>query len=105
MVLNTSPVRRQDNNNKNIVRDVNGSDSASFPWNINGLVRKLTDTDFINLVSSYDIMLLNETWISKNDNINLDIQGYTSEHLFGNKSTGTKKDDIVAESRSTIKTS
>ena len=36
-------------------------------------------------------MLLNETWISKNDNINLDIQGYTSEHLFGNKSIGTKK--------------
>ena len=66
-------------------------------------MRELTDTDFINFVSSYDIVLLNETWISKNDNINLDIQGYTSEHLFGNKSTGTKKGRYSGESRSNIK--
>ena len=36
-------------------------------------------------------MLLNETWISNNDHLNLDIRGYTSEHIFGNKSIGTRK--------------
>ena len=36
-------------------------------------------------------MLLNETWISNNDHLNLDIGGYISEHIFGNKSIGTRK--------------
>ena len=60
-------------------------------WNVNGLARKLCDTDFIEIVQSHDIIILTETWISKNSNINLDIKGYCCDHLFGNKSKHTKK--------------
>ena len=47
--------------------------------------------DFINYVSSYDVLLLCETWISKKHTSNLNIEGYECFHLFGNKSVGTKK--------------
>ena len=36
-------------------------------------------------------MFLSETWISKNDSINLDIEGYLSTHISGNKSQRTRK--------------
>jgi hypothetical protein len=45
----------------------------------------------LEYVNKFDIVFLNETWISQNDNINLDIPGYCSEHLFGNKSKNTNK--------------
>ena len=37
------------------------------------------------------MILLSETWISNSENLNLDIEGYSCEHIFGNKSRGTKK--------------
>ena len=37
------------------------------------------------------MLLLSETWIGKSENSNLDIEGYSCEHIFGNKSRGTKK--------------
>lgn len=54
-------------------------------------MRKLSDVDFINYITEYDIILLNETWLTKKDNFNFEIQGYTCEHIFGNKSAGAKK--------------
>ena len=60
-------------------------------WNVNGLKRKLGDYDFLEYISSYDLIFLSETWISNKDNINSDINGYNSEHLFGNKSKNTTK--------------
>ena len=36
-------------------------------------------------------MFLNETWISSIENINLELNGYCSEHIPGNKSKNTKK--------------
>lgn len=60
-------------------------------WNVNGLLRKLTDLEFINYVQNYDILLLSETWLTKKDHLNFDINGYISEHIFGNKSAGVKK--------------
>ena len=38
------------------------------------------------------MLLLSETWIGNSENTNLDIEGYSCEHIFGNKSRGTKKD-------------
>lgn len=54
-------------------------------------MRKLSDVDFINYVQSYDVIFLTETWLTKTVNFNCDIQGYTCEHIFGNKSAGVKK--------------
>ena len=45
-------------------------------WNIQGLVTKLNDDDFISLINNYDLILLTETWTSKISNI--DINGYES---------------------------
>ena len=56
-----------------------------------GLKRKLTDTDFINYISSFDIIFLGETWLSKNDSTNFDIEGYCCDHVFASKSLGTTK--------------
>jgi hypothetical protein len=58
---------------------------------VNGLARKLSDTDFLNIINKHDIIILTETWISKNTNMNLEITGFESEHLHGNKSYNTNK--------------
>ena len=60
-------------------------------WNINGLKRKLGDVDFLRFVNSYDVILFSETWLSKSEYTNLDIDGYSCDHIHGNKSRGTKK--------------
>ena len=54
-------------------------------------MRKLADVEFIQYVNNFDILLFNETWLTKNDFLSLDIQGYCCEHIFGNKSAGVKK--------------
>ena len=58
---------------------------------MNGLKRKLCDPDFLEFLNNYDIIFLCETWLAKTDDLNLDINGFESEHLFGNKSKNTKK--------------
>ena len=40
-------------------------------WNNNGLKSKLNDFDFLNFISSYDIVLLTETWTSKFSNLKI----------------------------------
>ena len=55
-------------------------------WNVNGLVRKLSDTDFLDIVNNYDIVIFTETWISPNTHYNLDIKGFISNHIYGKKS-------------------
>lgn len=54
-------------------------------------MRKLADVDFIQYVNNFDILVFNETWLTKNEFLSLDIQGYCCEHIFGNKSAGVKK--------------
>lgn len=51
----------------------------------------MIDPDFLQLLNKYDIVLLNETWLSNTESINLDIDGCTSEHSVGNKSRNTVK--------------
>ena len=45
----------------------------------------------MDLINSYEIILLGETWISKKHCIDLEINGYQSEHVFGQKSHGVTK--------------
>jgi exonuclease III len=58
---------------------------------VNGLARKLPDPDFIETLQTYDIVLLSETWLSENTHLNLDIQGFVSHHLYGNKTNNTRR--------------
>ena len=60
-------------------------------WNVFGLKRKLGDLDFINYISNYDIVFLSETWIKKDDQTNLEIKGFTSEHIYGKKYSKAKR--------------
>jgi hypothetical protein len=54
-------------------------------WNVHGLKSKLCDSDFISLVSSYDVFFLTETWTNRNDPYCLDIVGYECDHVYGRK--------------------
>ena len=47
------------------------------------------DEDFVNYISNYDLIFLNETWIPKNENLNFDIPGNCCELIAGNKSRNT----------------
>ena len=49
------------------------------------------DEDFVNYISNYDLIFLNETWIPKNETLNFDIPGYCCELIAGNKSRNTSK--------------
>ena len=60
-------------------------------WNINGLSRKLSDVDFIQLINSYDIILLSETWISDKHILNLEINDFERFYIYGQKTRGVKK--------------
>ena len=60
-------------------------------WNINGLQRKICDTDFVDIIQSHDIIILSQTLISKNSCYNLDIKAYRVFHLYGNKSINKTK--------------
>jgi len=58
---------------------------------VNGLIRKLADPDFIEYISDYKLLLFTETWLSPHTHYNLQLNGFCSEHLFGNKSTRVRK--------------
>ena len=60
-------------------------------WNINGLIRKLCDEDFIQYINCFDIVLFSETWTNFKTVVNLDINGYESVHIHGQKSPNVKK--------------
>ena len=61
--------------------------------NINGLIGKISEPDFLSTISEqdYDLLFLSETCLSKNHHYNLSIKDYCCVHLFGNKSKTTKK--------------
>ena len=59
--------------------------------NINGVVRKRCGSDFEEYITQFDLVILFETWLPNKSNYNLDIKGYKSEHLFGNKGLNVKK--------------
>ena len=46
------------------------------------LIKLISDVDFISYIQNYDVMLLNETWVTQKDSLNLDIQGTSCEHFF-----------------------
>ena len=58
---------------------------------MNGLIRKLSDPEFIGHINTYDIVVLSETWLSPKSNYNLNINGYEAFHLYGNKSPNVRK--------------
>ena len=58
---------------------------------MNGLVRKLTDSDCISILKSYDIIFLTETWLSSKTCYNLDITDCVCEQLMGNKSRNVQR--------------
>ena len=60
-------------------------------WNANGLLRKLSYTDFVEFISAYDVIFLSETWISSKHVANLELQDFKSYHIFGHKTRGDKK--------------
>lgn len=60
-------------------------------WNVNGLSRKIHDPDFVIILQQYDVVLLQGTWLNKHSHINLELNGYISEHIYGNKSVNTTK--------------
>lgn len=43
------------------------------------------------MISEHDVVLLSETWLSNTECLNLEIDGYSCDHIFGNKSVGTRK--------------
>ena len=51
--------------------------------------RKISDQDFLSYISDYGLIFLNETWLSKQDATNLEINGFCSEFIPGNKTWNT----------------
>ena len=47
--------------------------------------KKLCDIDFISYVQSFDILLLGETWISKDYPSDFNIKGFECSHVFAQK--------------------
>ena len=60
-------------------------------WNVNGLKRKIGEYDFLHFISQFDIIFLSETWISKTENTNFDIDGYVYDYIPGNKTRRSRK--------------
>ena len=58
---------------------------------MNGLIRKLSDPEFIGHINTYDIVVLSETWLSPKSNYDLNINGYEAFHLYDNKSPNVRK--------------
>ena len=55
-------------------------------WNISkGLVRKLSDSGFLNIVKEYDVLCFNECWVKCPDDF--DIEGYEKKHVHREKLT------------------
>ena len=81
--------------NSGVYREIKQQDNCEelkiCSWNVNELIRKITDEQFHNYISSLDIVLLTEIWINEKHQINLDINNYKSFHLHGNKLPRTKK--------------
>ena len=57
-------------------------------WNINGLRHKIDDIDFIDVVQNYDILALGETWLTPEDNPQ--VEGYYCYSSCRNKQSVSK---------------
>ena len=56
-------------------------------WHISkGLVRKLSDSGFLNIVKEYDVLCFNECWVKYPDDF--DIEGYEKKHVHREKCNG-----------------
>ena len=54
-------------------------------WNVNGLLRKLGEIDFLDFLKSYDIVPLSETWLGEKHSEDLSIQSFESIGVFKTK--------------------
>ena len=52
--------------------------------------------DFISHVQNFDILLFGETWINRDDPVDLSIPGFECAHVFAKKSRGAKVADQAA---------
>ena len=62
---------------------------------MNGLIRKLSDPEFIGHINTYDIVVLSETWLSPKSNYNLNINGYEAFHLLMVTNHPTSEKDVT----------
>ena len=63
-------------------------------WNVNGLMKKINDTEFLQMITKYDVVCLSETWTTGKDNVN--IQSFTAIHVPSvSKNRGRKSGGIV----------
>ena len=60
-------------------------------WNVNGLSRKISDPYCLHVLNEYDVIFLQAAWLSEANCLNLDIEGYLSDHIYDNKSQNTNK--------------
>lgn len=60
------------NNKMYTVDEVSSSENhlRFLQWNVQGINTELNESDLVHYVSSYDIVLLTETWTSKSTNLN-----------------------------------
>lgn len=65
----------------------------SFVWNNHGLVNKVTDTDFLNDIDKYDLLLFTETWHAKSSVIK--IPGYDCFSCTRSKENKKAKDTVA----------
>ena len=88
--LTASYIRRNRPQQIQVPEGGHGEQLKVLSWNIHGLCRKFTFR-FFEYVNDFDILLFSETSLSSKTSSNLDINGYFSQHIFGNKSPGTVK--------------
>ena len=84
-------VREAGGNFREVTKQDGHEELRIISWNINSLIRKLSDEDFLSELNSYDIVLLSETWISSKYQCHLEIDGFNSIHMYGQKSYGVKR--------------
>ena len=63
----------------------------SISMNIIGLARTIVDPYFVDIVQKHVVVILTETWLSSNNYMNCNINGYSCKHLYDNKSQNTRK--------------
>ena len=70
-------------------------------WNVNGLIKKLKEQEFMEMIAKYDIVCLYETWTTPQSEI--DINGFMKYHEPStSKGKGRKSGGIVVYVKSNV---
>ena len=64
-------------------------------WNVNGLLRKLSYTDFVEFINAYDVISLSETWISSKHVANLNQKLFHLKKKFHQRIQGFCRTEIL----------